>query len=72
MKTMLISYTDLLFSIRRVNQSTKKIFLKVLKRMFLSFERRSVIVSSVFFKTNSMQDGLKQALIVGNNCIYSV
>ena len=31
MKTTLISYTDkLLFSIRRVNQSIKKIFLKVL------------------------------------------
>ena len=30
-KTTLISYTDLLFSIRQVNQSIKKVFLKVLK-----------------------------------------
>ena len=49
MKTTLISYIDnLLFSVLRVNQSIKKIFLKVLKKMFLSFERWGVIIFSNF------------------------
>ena len=48
----------------------QEIFLKVLKKMFLSFERRSVIVFSNFFKQILSKMVQKQALIVGNNCPY--
>ena len=40
--------------------------------MFLSFERRSVIVFSNFLKKILSKIVQKQALIVGNNCTYSV
>ena len=49
MKTTLISYTDnLLLSTKTVNQSIKKIFLKVLKNMFFSFGGWGIIVFSNF------------------------
>ena len=41
---------SILFSILRANQSIKKIFLKVLNKMLLSFERWSVIVFTNFAK----------------------
>ena len=40
----------ILFSIPRANQSIKKIFLKVLKKMFLSFKRWSFIAFHNFAK----------------------
>ena len=41
---------NLLFFKGRVNQSIKKIFLKVLQKLFLSFERWSVTIFSNFSK----------------------
>ena len=50
---------NLLFSVGRMNQSSKKIFLKVLKKMFISFERWSVTVFSKFSEQILIQDGVK-------------
>ena len=50
------SIESLLFSIRRVNQSIKKIFLKVLIFYLL---RCGVLLLLLFFETNFIQDGVK-------------
>ena len=41
-----------------MNQSIKKIFLKVLKRCFYLL-RNEVLISPILFETNSIQDGVK-------------